>query len=246
MRGVSVAAVAAVASLMALATPATAFSPCSFKLPLRAAGREVCSVRMSAQDMRGSRRWSIGVLPAAVVLAGVAPQLVLAADDVAAAAPTGGTFLQRAVRIRSLALLVPELSEELPFWTDGLGMKVLQSSAGKAVLGYGPEGQGSASGGHFAIELFEDADESIKPPVGWQRMEVVLPYTTNRVLNVEEAGGKLLPRWFGTANFVEVGALPGSQGACERAESETKVVAACGSVRANRESETLVQTALAQ
>ena len=35
-------------------------------------------------------------------------------------------------------------------------------------------------------------------------MEVTLPYTTNRVLNVEEAGGKLLPRWFGTANFVEV------------------------------------------
>ena len=39
---------------------------------------------------------------------------------------------------------------------------------------------------------------------GWQRMEVMLPYTTNRILNVEEAGGKLLPRWFGAANFVEV------------------------------------------
>jgi catechol 2,3-dioxygenase-like lactoylglutathione lyase family enzyme len=64
------------------------------------------------------------------------------------------------------ALLVPELAEELPFWTDGLGMKVLQSSAGKAVLGYGGEGQGTASGGHFAIELFEDEDDSIKPPVG--------------------------------------------------------------------------------
>jgi len=43
---------------------------------------------------------------------------------------------------------------------------------------------------------------------GWQRMEVMLPYTTNRILNVEEAGGKLLPRWFGAANFVEVHPSP--------------------------------------
>ena len=75
------------------------------------------------------------------------------------------------------ALLVPELAEELPFWTDGLGMKVLQSSAGKAVLGYGGEGQGTASGGHFAIELFEDEDDSIKPPVGWHTIPPPIPAT---------------------------------------------------------------------
>lgn len=62
---------------------------------------------------------------------------------------------------------VPDLAEELPFWTAGLGMKVLQSSAGVAVLGYGPEGKGTSAGGQFAIQLVEEGEEdSIKAPAG--------------------------------------------------------------------------------
>ena len=84
--------------MLALATPAAAFAP-ACRLPQRAAGmREVSSLRMSSEDVRGSRRWAIRVLPGAAVLAGVAPQLVQAAEPVAAAEPTA-TFLQRAVRI---------------------------------------------------------------------------------------------------------------------------------------------------
>ena len=84
--------------MLALATPAAAFAP-ACRLPQRVAGmREVSSLRMNSEEVRGSRRWALRVMPGAVVLAGVAPQLVQAADPVAAGEPTG-TFLQRAVRI---------------------------------------------------------------------------------------------------------------------------------------------------
>jgi len=111
-------------------------------------------------------------------------------------------FLQHAV------LDVEDLGAEVAFWTKGLGMKVLRKRAGTVFVGYGPESLDVEGGGHFALELTEK-DEAAGAASGMQRVELLLRYTPALLVDAEEFGGSILPRWFGTANFVEVASPAG-------------------------------------
>lgn len=158
-----------------------------------------------------------GWLQTATAVAAVAAQTGVAVSvspDAASAATTGGApnglpasgyFVQHAV------FKVQNIEEEIKFYTQGLGMKVVRqrevNGARNVFVSYGEESLRAKDGGYFSLELVYDP----KAPIGYssggpfQYLGITLPSTLAMVAyKTDDAGGTVVPHWFGTRDFMEV------------------------------------------
>jgi len=104
--------------------------------------------------------------------------------------------------LQGVVLQCENLDDEVAFWTQGLKMKVLRRTTGSVVVGFGAEALGQEKGGHFALELVRSPSaESNRAKV---KLEMTLPSRTNLIIDAEEAGGSVMPSWFGTTQFVSL------------------------------------------
>ncbi|CAM9272067.1 unnamed protein product [Ectocarpus sp. 13 AM-2016] len=118
--------------------------------------------------------------------------------------PASGYFVQHAV------FKVPDMDEEVKFFTKGLGMKVVRqrevNGARNVFVAYGDESLQNKDGGYFSLELVYDP----KAPPGYstggpfQYLGLTLSSTLATIAyKVDAAGGTVVPHWFGTKDFVE-------------------------------------------
>ena len=105
----------------------------------------------------------------------------------------GGGYFAR-VRLR-----VPDLAQEVKFWTRGLGMAVVRGSpeAGACAVGFAPESLEQEDGGGFALEL-AGVPPGLERPGGARGGGGALAFLQIAVPNmismskVDEAGGEIL------------------------------------------------------
>ena len=115
-------------------------------------------------------------------------------------------------------------------------MKILRKAAGRVVLGYGAESLEQEKGGHFSLELVQATQEtksssklkieltlpvckhskvSASILINLQRadFEIFSQARTNLIIDIQDAGGDLLPAWFGTTGVAHACRIlfPGSQ-----------------------------------
>ena len=105
-------------------------------------------------------------------------------------------------------------------------MKILRKAAGRVVLGYGAESLEQEKGGHFSLELVQATQEtksssklkieltlpvckhskvSASILINLQRadFEIFSQARTNLIIDIQDAGGDLLPAWFGTTGMAD-------------------------------------------
>ena len=110
-------------------------------------------------------------------------------------------------------------------------MKILRKAAGRVVLGYGAESLEQEKGGHFSLELVQATQETksssklkieLTLPVCRQTLkslgqhpdkfihkfrradfEIFSQARTNLIIDIQDAGGDLLPAWFGTTGMAD-------------------------------------------
>uniref|UniRef100_A0A7S0HK09 VOC domain-containing protein n=1 Tax=Hanusia phi TaxID=3032 RepID=A0A7S0HK09_9CRYP len=102
--------------------------------------------------------------------------------------------------LQGVTMEVNDLEEEAEFWIKGLGMREIRKSAKSIVVGYGSDRM-VEGGGHFTFELVQSNEE--KKASETQRIEIELPKIPYLLSRAQEAGGTLVPRWFGTASFTD-------------------------------------------
>lgn len=185
---------------------ADAFAPAPFshvKLRGRAAPLHRCLMQSGERgDSHADRRELLERGMKAALVAAVAPLSRTEANafSVPSGAVQGGKAGAMSSFLHGVVLQCQNLDDEVAFWTQGLKMKVLRRTAGSVVVGFGAEALDQAKGGHFALELVrspptEANDAKIK-------LEMTLPARTNLILDAEDAGGSVVPSWFGTTQYV--------------------------------------------
>eukprot|EP00903_Cladosiphon_okamuranus_P020987 g19279.t1 len=213
---------AMVATVVALATGAAGFLPAS--IPMRLASRweqPVSSMIMNNAGSSGRQDDASGEglltrtgwLQATTAAVAVGVGVAVSPDPASAAAkesgpdglPASGYFVQHAV------FKVPDMDEEVKFYTKGLGMKIVRqrevNGARNVFVAYGEETLANKDGGYFSLELVYDP----KAPPGYssggpfQYLGLSLDSTLATIAyKVDAAGGTVVPHWFGTKDFVEV------------------------------------------
>uniref|UniRef100_A0A7S4ULP1 VOC domain-containing protein n=1 Tax=Guillardia theta TaxID=55529 RepID=A0A7S4ULP1_GUITH len=103
--------------------------------------------------------------------------------------------------LQGVTMEVDDLEEEAEFWIKGLGMREIRKNAKSVVVGYGSDRM-VEGGGHFTFELVQAGEE--RKTAETQRVEIELPNIPYLISRAQEAGGTLIPRWFGTASFTDL------------------------------------------
>uniref|UniRef100_A0A7S4V1T4 VOC domain-containing protein n=1 Tax=Guillardia theta TaxID=55529 RepID=A0A7S4V1T4_GUITH len=103
--------------------------------------------------------------------------------------------------MKGVTMEVDDLEEEAEFWIKGLGMREIRKNAKSVVVGYGSDRM-VEGGGHFTFELVQAGEE--RKTAETQRVEIELPNIPYLISRAQEAGGTLIPRWFGTASFTDL------------------------------------------
>lgn len=157
---------------------------------------------------RGDRRELLERGMNAALVAAIAPLSVALhppeaqAFPVPAGAVQGGKAGAMSSFFQGVVLQCQNLEDEVAFWTQGLKMKILRRTAGSVVVGYGAEALDQEKGGHFSLELVR------APPAEANnakiKLEMTLPTRTNLIIDAEEAGGSVMPSWFGTTQYVSL------------------------------------------
>mmetsp|Transcript_9215 Transcript_9215/g.30745 ORF Transcript_9215/g.30745 Transcript_9215/m.30745 type:complete len:274 (+) Transcript_9215:274-1095(+) len=96
--------------------------------------------------------------------------------------------------MKGVTMEVDDLEEEAEFWIKGLGMREIRKNAKSVVVGYGSDRM-VEGGGHFTFELVQAGEE--RKTAETQRVEIELPNIPYLISRAQEAGGTLIPRWFG-------------------------------------------------